>query len=135
MPDFEPKLRDADLPALIGQIVENIPHMVFVKDAVDLRFILFNRAGEEIIGRPRSELLGKNDYDFFPHEQAEFFTAKDRQVLASGQVMVIEEEPIETSRGRRWLRTKKVPSSTTTERRSTSSASPRTSPSGGRWSA
>ena len=109
MPKRAPTIRTADLPLLIGQIVENLPSMVFVKDARDLRFVLWNKAGEEIVGRSREELLGKNDYDFFPREQAEFFTAKDRQVLASGEVLVIEEEPIETPTGRRWLRTKKVP--------------------------
>jgi len=54
-------------------------------------------------------MLGNNDYDFFPEDQADFFTAKDREVLASGKALLIEEEPIETARGRRWLRTRKVP--------------------------
>ena len=80
-----PPIRPADLLDLITQIVENIPNMVFVKDAVDLRFVLFNRAGEELQGHKREELLGKNDHDIFPKEQADFFTAKDREVLKSGE--------------------------------------------------
>ena len=76
--EHEPSpLRQEDLRDLITQIVENIPNMVFVKDAVHLRFVLFNRVGEQLIGRRREELLGKNDYDFFPKDRADFFTAPD----------------------------------------------------------
>ncbi|HQX85353.1 MAG TPA: PAS domain-containing protein, partial [Aestuariivirga sp.] len=44
-------------------VIDNIPAMVFVKDAVDLRFVLINRAGEELLGIDRSEFIGKSDYD------------------------------------------------------------------------
>ena len=55
--------------------------MVFVKDAEDLLFTLFNRAGEELIGASRHFLIGKSDFDFVPEEQATAFTRKDREVL------------------------------------------------------
>ena len=82
--------------------------MVFIKDARDLRFVRFNKAGEDLLGIPRRELLGKNDYDFFPKEEADFFTAKDREVLDSGKVLDIPEEPIQTKLGARILHTRKV---------------------------
>lgn len=95
--------------SFLASIVENIPDMVFVKDARDLRFLLFNRAGEELLGYRRGELLGKNDYDFFSTREADFFTARDRHVLASKGVLDIPEEPIHTRRGgRRTLHTKKI---------------------------
>ena len=50
--------------------------MVFVKDAVDLRFVLINRAGEELLGIDRSEFIGKSDYDFFPKAQADFLSPR-----------------------------------------------------------
>jgi PAS domain S-box-containing protein len=90
-------------------VVENIPHMVFVKDAARLSFVRFNRAGEELLGMSRAELIGKNDYDFFPKEEADFFQAKDRETLANRVRVDIGEEPIETRRGPRVLRTVKVP--------------------------
>ena len=90
-------------------VIENIPAMVFVKDAVDLRFVLINHAGEELLGIDRSEYIGKSDYDFFPKEQADFFVSRDRDVLQTGDLQVTPEEPINTRhRGQRLLRTLKM---------------------------
>src|SRR5262249_34572105 len=94
---------------LLDAIVENIPDMVFVKDAEQLRFVRMNRAGEELLGLPRQRLLGKDDHDFFDAEQASFFQEMDRKTLARGGLVDIVEEPIATPRGERWLHTRKVP--------------------------
>nr|MCU0687063.1 PAS domain-containing protein [Polyangiaceae bacterium] len=96
------------IPGLLESIVEHIPAMVFLKEAAELRFVLFNRAGEELLGFDRDHLRGKNDYDVFPKEQADFFTRKDREVLAGGRLVYIE-EPITTAHGERWLLTRKIP--------------------------
>ena len=94
----------------ITSVLENLPNMIFVKDAKDLRFVRFNKAGEELLGYRRDELLGKNDYNIFPKEEADFFTAKDREVLRSGHLQDIPEEPIQTKgNGLRFLHTKKIP--------------------------
>ncbi|HNL89466.1 MAG TPA: PAS domain S-box protein [Nitrospira sp.] len=95
---------------LLESIVEHIPHMVFLKDARELRYVQFNKAGEQLTGLPREALLGKNDFDFFPREQAEFFTARDREALTGGTMLDIPAEPIQTKdHGLRWLHTKKLP--------------------------
>jgi len=99
----------SDPSAFLDAIFENIPHMMFVKDAERLAFSRFNRAGEELLGVPRSALLGKTDHDFWPPEQVEYFVRKDRETLAGGKLLEIDEEPIQTARGLRWLRTKKIP--------------------------
>ncbi len=93
----------------LTSIIENIPDMIFIKDAEELRFVRFNKAGEELLGYKREDLIGKNDYDFFPKEQADFFVEKDRKVLESGGVTDIPEEPIDTKKGKRILHTKKMP--------------------------
>jgi PAS domain S-box-containing protein len=97
------------LQSFLNSVVENIPNMIFVKDADRLAFVRFNRAGEELLGVSRSELIGKNDYDLFPKEEADFFTTKDREVLSSGTLLDIPEEPIEAVGGERILHTKKIP--------------------------
>lgn len=104
--------RTADLQkqtSFLSSVLENVPDMIFVKDAKDLRFELFNKAGEELLGQKRENLIGKNDYDFFPKKQANFFTQKDRQVIKNKTLLDIPEEPINTPRGERFLHTKKIP--------------------------
>lgn len=94
----------------LDSLLENIPNMVFVKDARDLRFVRFNKAGEELLGFDRKDLIGKNDYDFFPKEQADFFVSKDRAVLTGKEVVDIPEESLlSRTLGERILHTKKIP--------------------------
>ncbi len=94
----------------LNNIVENIPNMIFVKDAEALRFVRLNKAGEKLLGYSRGELLGKNDYDFFPTEEADFFTSKDREVLNTKKFVDIPEEEIKTRENdERILHTKKIP--------------------------
>jgi len=93
----------------LNSIVENIPDMIFVKDAENLQFVRFNKAGEELLGYTRDELIGKSDYDFFPENEADFFTAKDLDVLHDKKLIDIPEETIQTKyRGQRILHTKKI---------------------------
>jgi PAS domain S-box-containing protein len=94
----------------LDSILENLPIMLFVKDAEELRFIRWNKAGAELIGQPSEVMIGKTDYDFFPPEEAEFFIQKDRETLEGGVLLDIPEEPIETAgKGSRLLHTIKVP--------------------------
>jgi two-component system, cell cycle sensor histidine kinase and response regulator CckA len=99
----------SDSARFLDSIVENIPYMIFVKDADELRFVRFNGAGERLLGYRREDLLGKNDFDFLPEKEARFFTTKDREVLRKGEVLDIPEEPIHTGSGERWLHTRKIP--------------------------
>jgi len=94
---------------LLDSIIEHIPNMIFLKRASDLRFVLFNKAGERLLGFDRQDMLGKNDYDFFPRKQADFFTANDREVLRLTAVLDIPEETITTRNGdTRILHTQKL---------------------------
>jgi two-component system sensor histidine kinase UhpB len=104
----EVELRRSEI--FLESIVENIPDMIFVKDARELRFVRFNKAGEELLGHARRNLIGKSDYDFFPADEADFFTRADRDVLRNREVLDIPEEPILTKgKGLRYLHTKKIP--------------------------
>jgi diguanylate cyclase (GGDEF)-like protein/PAS domain S-box-containing protein len=90
-------------------VIEHIPAVVFVKDARDFRFILLNRAGEEFLGVKREAIIGRTDHDVFPKDEADRFVARDREVLKSRQVEIIEEEPVHTPHnGLRFLRTRMI---------------------------
>lgn len=90
-------------------ILDNLPLMVFVKEARDLRFVRLNPAGERFTGLDRHAVVGKTDLDLFPTDMAESFRAEDRRTLEGRRVVDIPEEPIDTPTGRRWLHTLKVP--------------------------
>jgi PAS domain S-box-containing protein len=93
----------------LDSLVETLPVMLFVKDADSLKFVRFNKAGEDLLGWKREDLIGKSDFDFFPAEQAEGFVRKDREVLARGRAETIVEESVLTTTGPRYLLTRKVP--------------------------
>ena len=106
----EAELATRRTETFLDLIVQNIPAMLFVKDAEELRFITMNRTGEMLLGISREELIGKNDRDFFPTEQAEGFISKDKAVLEARKPQLIAEETIQTRhQGQRLLRTVKVP--------------------------
>jgi len=106
------KRTEKDLQKAIAfseSIVDNIPNMIFLKDAKELRFVRINKAGEDLLGYSNEDLLGKNDYDFFPKEQADFFTENDNNVLKDSGILDITEENIQTkNQGTRVLHTRKV---------------------------
>ena len=94
----------------LDSMIENIPNMIFVKDAKELKFVRINHAGEELLGFSRDELMGKNDFDFFPADQAELFVAADRATLRNRRLVDIPEETIQTrNKGARTLHTQKIP--------------------------
>lgn len=93
----------------LTSIVENIPHMIFVKDARELRFVRINKAEEEMFGLPAAEIIGKSDFDFFPEDEVRFFQGKDRAVLEGRQLVDIPEEPVHSAQGVRIFHTKKIP--------------------------
>ncbi|MEO5666881.1 MAG: response regulator [Bdellovibrionota bacterium] len=95
--------------AFLDSVIENIPNMIFVKDAKDLRFVQLNKAGETLLGHSRQDLIGKTDYDFFPSSEADEFTKNDRNVLEEGHVADFPEEPLSTRFGMRYVHTKKIP--------------------------
>ncbi len=106
--DQAAKLRRSEV--FLDSVLEHIPDMLVVRDAADLRFVLFNRAGEELLGYSRGDLLGKTARDVFAPEVAGALDAEDRATLASGVPLDIAEEAVQTrDHGIRHLHTKKVP--------------------------
>ena len=94
----------------LNSIIENIPHMIFVKTSKDLRFVRINKAGEALLDRGRDDIIGKSDHEIFPKEQADFFVMKDREALDGKKPLDIIEEPLLTrTNGIRHLHTKKIP--------------------------
>lgn len=93
---------------LLDSIIENIPVMIYLKRASDLRYILLNRRGESLLGCQRGEVLEHDDHELFEPTQAERTLRDDRRALRSNDAIEIPEERIETSSGPRILHSKKL---------------------------
>jgi PAS domain S-box-containing protein len=93
----------------LDSIIENLPEMVFVKDAESLQIVRFNLAGETLMGWERSELIGKTAHDLLPPEKATAIALKDREVLRRRDVDMAEEWVETRYNGPRVLHTKRIP--------------------------
>jgi PAS domain S-box-containing protein len=94
----------------LDSLIENLPVMVVVKDAENLRFVRLNRAFADLIGYKREELIGRTAHELFSQEEADFVVAKDREALATRGLIDIPQQSITTAKfGVRNFHTMKVP--------------------------
>ncbi|MBZ4400687.1 PAS domain S-box protein [Myxococcus sp. AS-1-15] len=83
-------------------IIDHAPPVIFAKDAQG-RFVLVNRSFEEALGRSRSSVLGKTDFDLFPAAVARRNREHDERVRQSLRP-VTEDEHIPGVQGvRTWF--------------------------------
>lgn len=101
----EESLKDSQV--LYESLVENLPVCVLRKDTTGI-FIFANRTYCEFTGRSQSEILGKTDYDFSPHDIADGFRADDLYVLNTGK-QLRQVEVNETNNRKSWVEVIKTP--------------------------
>ena len=95
---------------LLLTLIDNLPDYIFAKDAAG-QYTTVNKTLLRDLGAPsRDEVIGKNDYDFWPAELADDYAAGDRTVVGSGELLLNrEEEAIDHEGNKRWLLTTKAP--------------------------
>jgi diguanylate cyclase (GGDEF)-like protein/PAS domain S-box-containing protein len=91
----------------LDTVVENVPATLIVKDAQTQKYVLINRAGEQLLGLPRDQMIGKTAHDFFPKEAADAIVERDTAVLLSGDQNLIENNPLPMPDGKKRLVTTK----------------------------
>jgi PAS domain S-box-containing protein len=89
-------------------ILENIPDMIFVKDAQTAHYVMVNKAVEEIMGWRREDLIGRDETFIFPLATAQKLMEQSQQVLDSNTVFQ-SEESLPTKKELRIFKTKKLP--------------------------
>ena len=91
-------------------LFDNLPVCLFVKEAAGLRYIRVNRVWEALQGLSRQDVMGKQDSEFFPPDQAAAFTAEDRLAFRNRALLDIPVGKVQSRhRGIRFLHTIKVP--------------------------
>ncbi|MFW5922058.1 MAG: PAS domain S-box protein [Halodesulfurarchaeum sp.] len=83
----------------LRQIIDLVPDPIFVKNR-DGEYLLANEAVGEIFGRPPEELIGKTERDLgMGKETFEKYREEDREVIESGESLVIPERTARTADG------------------------------------
>jgi diguanylate cyclase (GGDEF)-like protein/PAS domain S-box-containing protein len=82
--------------AFLDMIVENVPSPIIVKDAVDMKYLLVNRATEDYFGVARTKLIGKKSADILPKDVVGAILAEDRKTIESGEISYLDEHGVAT---------------------------------------
>lgn len=69
--------------ALLISMINSIPDLIFYKDQ-DGAYLGCNKAFENFVGRPVTEIIGNSDADIFSPETAEISQIQDRELMNSG---------------------------------------------------
>lgn len=89
LPDQQPRRVDGALE-VFPAIFEEFRHPVIVKDEHS-RFLYMNPLACAMMRRPLAEVIGRTDYDFLPHDEADAIVAVDRAIFATGEPRIFEE--------------------------------------------
>jgi PAS domain S-box-containing protein len=76
--------------ARLRALIDSIPDIIFFKDKNSI-FLGCNKAFEHQLGLREADLIGKTDYEVVPKEMADFYRAKDLELLQAGRPVRTEE--------------------------------------------
>ncbi|MBI5091340.1 MAG: PAS domain S-box protein [Candidatus Hydrogenedentes bacterium] len=102
---IEEALRENE--AKYRNLVENLPQRIFIKDR-DLVFVSCNELFAADLKRSPADVAGTTDFDYFPRPLAEKYREDDRKVMASEQIVDIEETHVVDGQ-EVWVHTVKAP--------------------------
>jgi PAS domain S-box-containing protein len=96
--------------SLLKTLINNVPDYIYVKDAQH-RFLVANAALAQRMGAATpDEVVGKDDFDFFPKELAEKYASDENDVMRSERGIVNREEVTHDPAGNTiWHLTTEVP--------------------------
>lgn len=84
---------------LLRTIIDNLPNTIYMKD-MKLRKLISNPADLKVIGKTADEVLGKTDFDVFPHEMAKDMFDLDNSVIKTGKPIINRESTFISEDGR-----------------------------------
>jgi PAS domain S-box-containing protein len=104
------KLSLSDEHRVLRALIDNVPDFMYVKD-IRSRFVVANAHLAHQVGEDSPQkLLGKADFDFFPHELASAYFEDEQSILRSGQPLYNHEEKCLDKAGKEThILTTKVP--------------------------
>lgn len=76
---------------LLHSVIEGTPDAILVKDCQG-RYVMLNSAVAQIQGKPKSDILGRDDIELFGHETGLPLMENDRRIMSSRQTETLEED-------------------------------------------
>jgi diguanylate cyclase (GGDEF)-like protein/PAS domain S-box-containing protein len=94
---------------LLDTMFENLPGMITLKRASNLRILRVNQTTERLLGRKRDTLVGHSNEEIYPAEFAGMLSDTDyRAMLESGVIELPAERLTLRGQPERWLRVRKI---------------------------
>src|SRR5690606_17780308 len=94
---------------MLRTLIDSLPDLIYAKD-VNCKFLLANEACCQAMGTTTHEVVGKDDFDFFPKDLASGFYEDEQRIIRSGEPLLNREETALYHDGRRaFVLTSKVP--------------------------
>ena len=98
-----------DTKAFLDMVIENAPSPIMVRDFKTGRYALVNRATEQLLAKPRSEIVGKMPSDIYPPDQAKRINARDQRMARTKSPEVVDDHFMQTSVGERIVAAQRLP--------------------------
>lgn len=89
-------------------IVNRLPQRIFIKDLASA-YVACNKAFADDLGAEPDDVIGKNDFDFYPHEIAAQYRADDSRVMAERTSISVEEDFVTADGTHLLVQTSKAP--------------------------
>ena len=95
---------------ILRTLIDNLPDAIYVKDTKSCKTIANAADVHNMDGQSEVDVLGRNDFDFYPADIAKAFYADDQSVIQTGQPILNKEEFFIDKEGKEhWLLTSKLP--------------------------
>ncbi len=94
---------------IVKSLVHNFPDFIYLKD-IHGRFVAASNSSVLYANKKTGDMIGKTDYDFFPHDQAKESSLEDKRVIETREPIREKIESRISSTGKRiWISVSKAP--------------------------
>ncbi len=106
----ESELRFQHEHNLLRTLIDNLPDLIYFKDT-DGRFVVANKSVARFMGVAQpDQLLGKTDFDFYPHELASKYHKHEQNIINTARPQIDKEHLcLDTANRPKWFLSSKVP--------------------------
>ena len=92
----------------LDNVINHVPAAIIVKDAINLRYVLVNKNGEDYLGHSSETLIGHAAHEIYSPEVAKVVTDNDRAALSIKEPQIYECAPLHRPNSSQMISGKKI---------------------------